>query len=233
MDSRLVNIKLLSRLNKLASGDYENIECFYKVEAINKAQLEWSRRQLHGTNLHKEGDEKSTMRVDDLQFLLKGKDLTCSNKKDIYDESETFPTDYGWFKTVRIYGSNETCKDKLMIDVTQIEEGNVNEWLNDWSKRPSFEFRQCFYTLSGNRIKVYTNSEFHVSKLELIYYRKPRLFSLEDCEDIDGNLTAGVDLEFKDDVAELIIDEAASILAADIEHIAAYQTTTKRKEENN
>jgi hypothetical protein len=233
MDARLVNIKLLSRLNKLASGDYDNIECFYKVESVNKAQLEWVRRQIHGINISKEGDEESLQRVDDLQFLLKNKPLNTSNKEDLYVESEQLPEDYGWFKSVYIYGSTEDCKEQLMTDVHQIEEGNALEWLSDWSKSPSFEFRQCFYTLSGNRVKVYTNNEFTVSKLELVYYRKPKEFSLEDCQNLDGEITKSSDLEFKDDVCELIIDEAVSILAADIEHISAYQTSSKRKEDNN
>lgn len=232
MDARLVNIKLLGRLNKLASGDYENLDCFYKVEAINKAQVEWVRRQIHGSNLYKEGDEQSTMRVDDLQKLLKTRKLNTTNKG-LYAESDLIPEDYGWFKTLLIYGTQEECANQLMLDIHHIEEANVTEWLGDWSKKPSFEFRQCFYTLSGNTVRVYTNDEFQISKLELVYYRKPQEFSLEGCDKIDGSESKYSDIEFKDDVAEIIIDEAASILAADIEHISAYQVTSKRKEENN
>ena len=63
-------IKLKQRLNKLDSQDYDNIECWQAVEAFNKAQVEWCRRQLHGINIVKEGDEQSTRRKDDLQVLL-------------------------------------------------------------------------------------------------------------------------------------------------------------------
>jgi len=69
LNSTLV-IKLKQRLNKLDSQDYDNIECWQVVEAFNKAQVEWARRQLHGINVVKEGDEGSTRRKDDLQVLL-------------------------------------------------------------------------------------------------------------------------------------------------------------------
>ena len=47
-------IKIKQRINKLDSQDYDNITCWQIVEAFNKAQVEWTRRQLHGINLVKE-----------------------------------------------------------------------------------------------------------------------------------------------------------------------------------
>ena len=52
-----IQIKVKERLNKLDSLDYDNIECWQIVEAFNKVQIEWARRQLHGGNIYKEGDE--------------------------------------------------------------------------------------------------------------------------------------------------------------------------------
>jgi hypothetical protein len=65
-----ITIKIKQRLNKLDSQDYDNLECWQIVEGFNKAQVEWTRRQLHGINILKEGDEQSTRRKDDLQVLL-------------------------------------------------------------------------------------------------------------------------------------------------------------------
>ena len=70
MNNDVVRIKIEERLNKLSSSDYDNIECWQIIEAFNKAQIEWVRRQLHGGNIYKEGDEMSKRRVDDLQILL-------------------------------------------------------------------------------------------------------------------------------------------------------------------
>lgn len=231
MDSKLIQLKIKLRLNKLDSEDYDNIECWIKREAVNKAQLEWVRRQIHGINESKEGDEESSIRVDDLQKLLQSKDLSINNKG-VYFESENIPKDYGWFKSVRVEGSKDGCID-VISDLHHIEEANVNTWLNDWSKQPSFDFRQTFYTLSNNKIKVYTNNDFRVEKLILIYYRLPKEFDIDGCDWYDDRISSDIGLEFKDDVCELIIDEASYILAGDLEHTSAYQTTYKRKEENN
>tara|TARA_R100000664_G_scaffold782_1_gene2274 strand:- start:52160 stop:53512 length:1353 start_codon:yes stop_codon:yes gene_type:complete len=75
MDNNTLQIKFKQRLNKIASNDYDNIECWQIVEAFNKAQIEWCRRQLRGTNMYKDGDEMSKRRVDDLEILLKEVDL--------------------------------------------------------------------------------------------------------------------------------------------------------------
>ena len=70
MNNNTLLIKLKQRLNKLDSQDFDNIECWQFVEAFNKAQVEWCRRNLHGGNMYKEGDELSKKRIDDLQPLL-------------------------------------------------------------------------------------------------------------------------------------------------------------------
>ena len=67
MNNTTLQLKFRQRLNKIASNDYDNIECWQIVEAFNKAQVEWCRRQLHGNNIFKEGDEMSKRRIDDLK----------------------------------------------------------------------------------------------------------------------------------------------------------------------
>ena len=81
MLNNTIVIKVKQRINKLDSQDYDNLECWQIVEAFNKAQVEWCRRQLHGLNIVKEGDEQSTRRKDDLQVLLTTDPLTMTDKK--------------------------------------------------------------------------------------------------------------------------------------------------------
>ena len=87
-----ITIKVKERINKLDSNDYDNIECWQIVEAFNKAQVEWARRQLHGINQVREGDEQSTRRKDDLQKLLI-KNPFSMLKKDAYYEG-SIPDNY-------------------------------------------------------------------------------------------------------------------------------------------
>ena len=83
MDNATIQLKVQQRLNKLASQDYDNIECWQIVEAFNKAQVVWCRRQLHGMNQMREGDEQSKRRIDDLQVILKEETIPFSVKDNL------------------------------------------------------------------------------------------------------------------------------------------------------
>jgi hypothetical protein len=227
-----LTIKIKQRLNKLDSQDYDNITCWQIVEAFNKAQVEWVRRQLHGINLTKEGDEGSTRRKDDLQVLLETFDLNVADKEYYYTAS--LPEDYLQWKRVDVT-TKKGCCDKRRMMVYLAEEGNLRELLRDKAKQPSFEWGETFATLKGGNINVYTNDEFDIEKEDLVYYRQPIKIQINGCVDPYTNLasTTNIECEFKDDIIELIIDEAASILAGDIESGNQFSRGTEGAERNN
>jgi hypothetical protein len=227
-----ITIKIKQRINKLDSNDYDNIECWQVVESFNKAQVEWVRRQLHGINLVKEGDEQSTRRKDDLQVLLSTYDLTLTDKE-IYYES-VLPQEYLQWKRVDVFANKECC-DKRRMTVYLAEEGNLNQLLRDDAKKPSFEWAETFATLKGNKVNVYTNNAFHIEKADLVYYRQPIKIQIQGCVDPYTNVASTTEVlcEFKDDIIELIIDEAVSILAGDIESTNQFSRGTETAERNN
>ena len=225
-------IKLKQRLNKLDSQDYDNIECWQFVEAFNKAQVEWPRRQLHGVNLTKEGDEQSTRRIDDLQVLLETFPLSLNNKPDhVFGD---IPEDYLQWKRVDIKAGDDCCDGRRM-NVYLAEEANLNQLLRDVSKQPSFEWAETFATLRGNKVNIYHDSKFSIAEGSLIYYRQPIKIQVENCVDpyTQERSTVEVLSEFKDDIIELIIDEAASILAGDIESSSQFSRGSEGAERNN
>jgi hypothetical protein len=232
MTNSAIVIKLKQRINKLDSQDYDNIECWQAVESFNKAQVEWCRRQLHGINVVKEGDEQSTRRKDDLQVLLSTDDISTVNKK-IYVKGAV-PKDYLQWKRVDVTACKDCCEDRRMT-IYLAEEGNLNQLLRDDSKKPSFEWAESFATLIGNSIHVYTNDEFDVQDAELTYYRQPRHIQIQGCVDPYTGITssAEVESEFKDDIIELIIDEAVSVLAGDIESGNQFSRGQDGAERNN
>ena len=69
----------------------------------------------------------------------------------------------------------------------------------------------------------------------LIYYRQPIKIQIVGCVDPYTNIASTVEVqcEFKDDIVELIIDEAASILAGDIESGNQFSRGTETAERNN
>ena len=227
-----LTIKIKQRLNKLDSQDYDNITCWQIVEAFNKAQVEWARRQLHGMNLVKEGDEGSTRRKDDLQILLDTFSLNIADKDYYY--AGLLPDDYLQWKRVDVITRKDCC-DKRPMMVYLAEEGNLRELLRDKAKQPSFEWGETFATLKGSRVNIYTNKEFEIDQADLIYYRQPIKIQIQGCIDPYTNVasTANIESEFKDYIIELIIDEAASILAGDIESGKQFSRGTEGAERNN
>jgi len=231
MDVRLIPFKVKLRLNKLDSSDYDNLECHQIVEAFNKAQIEWVRRQLHGTNINKEGVESSTTRVDDLQILLTPAPILGTNRG-YYFESRSLPEDYLRYSNLAVYATKDDCKNQRLYSWLR-EEANSDILLKDQNNQPSFFWRETFHTIVGNKIKVYTNKDFTVNKVDLTYYRKPREIRIVGCDYLGESSPSNVDPELKDDVVELIIDDAAAILAADIESFNQAQTNIQRVEKNN
>ena len=227
-----ITVKIKERLNKLDSQDYDNIECWQIVEAFNKAQVEWARRQLHGINLTKEGDEGSTRRKDDLQILLLTYQLNIADKQYYYDGG--LPQDYLQWKRVDVFAKKDCCNKRRMT-VYLAEEGNLNQLLRDDNKKPNFEWSETFATLIGNHINIYTNNDFDITSADLVYYRQPIKIQIQGCVDPYTTLESpvNVECEFKDDIIELIIDEAVGILAGDIESSNQYSRGTQGAERNN
>ena len=228
-----ITIKMKQRLNKLDSQDYDNILCWQVVESFNKAQVEWSRRQLHGINVVKEGDEQSTRRKDDLQVLLDKTTITNLTDKGDYSFLN-LPGDYFQWKRIDVFAQKDCCDKRRMV-IYLAEEGNVSLLLRDKLKQPSFEWGETFATLINNDINIYTNGEFNIPEAELTYYRQPRKIQIQDCVDPYTGIisTLNIECEFKDDIIELIIDEAVSILAGDIESGNQFSRTQESAERSN
>jgi hypothetical protein len=121
-----------------------------------------------------------------------------------------------------------------MFVVYLAQESDVDVLLTDSLSNPSFEWAETFCTIIGNKIKIYTDNQFDVIQPTLTYYRKPRNIQFINCVNLENGQTstANVECELKDDVIEILIDEAASILAGDIESIMQFQRNAQSAEKN-
>jgi hypothetical protein len=233
MNNIQLQIKIKERLNKLASMDYDNIECWQIAEAFNKAQLGFVRRQVHGVNQTKEGDESTKVLIDDLQCLLHEEPLTGSNLQ-VFFQSADLPGDYLFYKSVTASSKTDCCPDRRLV-VYLAPVADVTNLLFDQLRSPSAEWGETFCTLSDNKIKIYHDGKFEVVNAKLNYYRNPTPVEFAGCINLATGAasTQEVECEFKDDVAELIVDEAASILAGDMESVLQFQRTQASSTQNN
>ena len=234
MLNQAILIKVKNRLNKLSSNDYDNIESWQIVEAFNKGQVDWCRRNLHGVNTKQEGDEQSTRRIDDLQVLLGPLPLTMVNKQ-TYFESTNFPANYLQWKRVSVNAKSDCCPTAKPMIVYLGEVANVDDLLRDKNKNPNYDWGETFATLFNNQIQIYTNGEFSIANATLMYYRQPRHIQIAGVTDPYTGIVPAVDIpsEFKDDLVEVFIDEAVKIIAGDIESMTQVSIAAQRTEQNN
>lgn len=234
MNNNLLQLKIKQRLNKLASMDYDNIEVWQMMEAFNKAQVEWVRRQVHGSNATREGDEQTRQRIDDLQILLTAHKLEGKMHPTFF-ESNLLPFDYMSFKRVSTQAVSECCQEPRTMDIYLAEEADADLLLTDNLKGPSFEWAESFCTLFGRRVRIYKTKDYEYVNPKLIYYRFPRDVKFLGTVNPETNdiVIADVTCEFKDDIVEILIDETAAILAGDIEAVTQYQRGTQNAERNN
>lgn len=225
MTSGIAIERIKQRIQKQDTNFNSNFLLEEFEDALNKALNDWVRRQHHGFNQFKEGDEKSEQRVDDLQILLVPDKKISVINRDVYAEISKLPENYRYYKRLTPIVSKNNCKN-TRIKSYFIEEANVDDYLKDWTFKPSFDFEETFHTLSSNKFKVYHNKDFTIEEVLLTYYRDPIKISCFK-QDLDKRW------EWKEDVAELIIDEAVKIQSGDIENSSSYELANNRVENNN
>lgn len=235
MNNNTLLLKIRQRLNKISSNDSANIEAWQILEAHYKAQLNWSRRDETGNNLLKQGDEQSTTRIDDLQILLKDSPILTTTVFDTYEETTLpLPTDYMRWKRFKAVASNSQCQFTRPLKVYLGIEADVDLYLQDKDRQPSFGYGETFAVFKGGKIQIYTNGKFTIDSLQLVYYRYPVRVQIPGVMDpYTGTIpTVNVECEFKEDVQEILVDETAKILAGDIENQFQYQRNDKSVQED-
>lgn len=234
MNNTTLQLKIKQRLNKLASNDYDNLECWQIVEAFNKGQIQWVRRQIIGMNLEKQGSEQTTRNIDDLQCLLVEIPINLA-QRNLYLETDTLPANYLQYKRINANAKKDCCENLAEITVTYLaEEQNVPVLLQDYLRKPSFEWGETFCTIVGDRIRIYNNNEFDIVNGSLMYYRDPLKIQIQGCTDpyTLQVSTANVECEFQENIIEILIDNAVKILAGDIESMNQYSIADNSSSQN-
>jgi len=234
MNNTLLRAKLQNRVNKIASLDYGNIEPWQEAEAVNKAQIEWVRRQLEGINQEKTGNEGSTRRIDDLQQLLTVWSGSFTDEG-LFWQSATWPSDYLQWCRIDAYAQDEckTCPPRPLV-IFEGNEADVSMYLSNVNRQPSYAWATTFCTIMGNKFKIWTNDTFELINPAVTYYRAPVTISFLGAFDPYTNAisTADVPCEFPDNITEIIIDEAAAILSMDIDDNQKSNLLSNRSEHN-
>ena len=160
----------------------------------------------------------------------------CFNRKAVVNffQSNNWPDNYLEYKRVSTDATNECCSDPRSMTVYLAEEANIDLLMRDELKRPDFDWGETYCTLSNDTVKIFKR-DFNVVNPSLTFYRKPRNMEILGCVDPYTEVTslADVEPEFKDDIVEVIIDDAVAIVAGDIDAVNQALRGAQSAEKNN
>lgn len=124
-------------------------------------------------------------------------------------ESTSFglPDDYLWFSNIKGAFSYKGCEVGDFV-MWEAKNENVHELLGDDNNRPSFGYRETFYTIGDGKVVVYEDG-FRTDEVRMTYYRNPVRVDLAGYINAAGERSTDIDPELPDPLVEEILDMVA------------------------
>ncbi len=198
MDAINVYIRLLQKANENFTNDNIAIDKSRAYLLIKEAQnkfIEWNLQKRNEDSLR----DLQQILVDDKKLVLKNSHLTHTNY--------SIPKNYFDFSNLTVYATKGKCEDKPMLPL-EIKDENKHLLEFDHNNKPSFEYRETFYNLASDAIKIY-KSDFDITRAYLSYYRFPKEIDFEGYVKADGSPSVNSDPEWNDKIMDRIISLAA------------------------
>jgi len=203
-------IKLSEKANKNATNDNIAYDKPRLKFAINEAQ----NRFLEGILDRRNEDEIRYVQ----KFLVDSK----LKEEKVTDDSCYYliPTNFFDLANVHAIAKSGSCKDKIKL--WEVKSENVHEYLYDQYNKPSFYYRESFYYLTKDSIRVFKD-DFTLDTLMLSYYRYPKEIDFEGYVDVNGNHSSAISPEWDDKSMDRIITLAVKNLNISMENFNAAQ----------
>ena len=133
------------------------------------------------------------------------------NKVNHIDDPEStsfsLPDDYLWFSNIKGSFSYNGCEVGDFV-MWEAKNENVHELLGDDNNRPSFDYRETFYTIGDGKVVVYEDG-FRTDEVRMTYYRNPVRVDLAGYINAAGERSTDIDPELPDPLVEEILDMVA------------------------
>lgn len=117
------------------------------------------------------------------------------------------PDDYLWFSNIKGAFSYKGCEVGDFV-MWEAKNENVHELLGDDNNRPSFDYRETFYTIGDGKVVVYEDG-FRTDEVRMTYYRNPVRVDLAGYINAAGERSTDIDPELPDPLVEEILDMVA------------------------
>ena len=147
------------------------------------------------------------------------------NKVNHIDDPEStsfsLPDDYLWFSNIKgsFYYNGCEVGDFVMWEA---KNENVHELLGDDNNRPSFDYRETFYTIGDGKVVVYEDG-FRTDEVRMTYYRNPVRVDLAGYINAAGERSTDIDPELPDPLVEEILDMVAKQFKLNENELSRYR----------
>mgnify|MGYP000224884253 CR=1 FL=1 len=138
-------------------------------------------------------------------------------------ESTSFglPDDYLWFSNIKGAFSYNGCEVGDFV-MWEAKNENPHELLADFFNKPDFDFRETFYTIGEDSVRVYKYG-FDVDTVYLTYYRYPKEVDIEGYIKSDGSNSTDIDPELDDKLIGIILNMIEKQFALNESEYGRYQ----------
>lgn len=163
---------------------------------------------------------------DDIRYLQKlvvySKDISKNRSIDNQiSDLFSLPSDYLDFINVSGVFSRGECSASD-FNLWEAKNENVNELLADEFNKPSYDYRDAFYTIGEEGVRVY-KGDFNVDKLFLSYYRYPNPVDISGYIKSDNSSSTDIDPELDDKLVDIILNMVEKQFALNESEYNRYQ----------
>lgn len=137
-------------------------------------------------------------------LLVYNKELVKDGFADSKSSLFILPDDFFVFTNVDGVFSFKDCIASD-FELWEAKNENVHELLADEFNNPSFIYRETFYTIGQEGVRVYKDG-FEVDKLCLTYYRYPAEVDIEGYIKSDNTASTNVDPELDDKLVNIVLN---------------------------
>ena len=212
MNIEQIYLQFLQIVNRNITDDNVNIDKSKFILLFNSVQnryVDWILKKRNNDSIR---DVEQLLELDKpLQF-----------NADVLNHSDfKLPKNYFNHSSIQVFGSKNKCL-KQKLEAFEVTNDNVETYLIDINNKPSFKYRETFYTINNSKISIYKDN-FKIDKVFLSYYRKPVQVDIKGYININNTPSINIDPEFSDRIVQVILIAMAKEFSSNNGNSTQYQ----------
>lgn len=175
-------------------------------------------------------NNRNKVEIKDIQVLLVDNKRVAPERVHLNHVDFKLPKDFLSNAYLQATGEKGKCKDQD-IWLYEVRPEDLGQVLNNEYFKPSFEYRECPYTFSDNKINIYIEQGMKIDSIHLTYYRYPNKIALKNEEDPDSPFDENYNIELPDEVLDRVISAISGDFKINTEN-QTFQFDKLREKEN-